>query len=163
MLHRSMESFLVVAVPEAEASVAPVRERFDPSSRLGVPPHISILGPFLDPVQLTEGVLSEVSEALKGVAPFEFELDRVSAFGDAVYLAPTPTEPFVELTKLLWRQFPDQPPYGGRFEAVVPHLTVGWTALGASIEIVTELLDDRLPIIARHERWSYLSRRLTAG
>jgi hypothetical protein len=43
-----------------------------------------------------------------------------------VYLAPEPAEPFVELTRALWRRFPGWPPYGGVHPTITPHLTVAW-------------------------------------
>lgn len=52
----------------------------------------------------------------------------------------------------MWQRWPDQPPYGGAFADIVPHLTVavGEEGLG---EIERELMS-RLPIAARAtEAW----------
>ena len=48
-------------------------------------------------------------------------------FGDTVvWLNPSPSEPFRQLTLALWDEFPETPPYEGRFgREVRPHLTVG--------------------------------------
>ena len=35
-----------------------------------------------------------------------------------------PAEPFRRLTKLVFKHFPDTPPYGGEFDEIIPHLTV---------------------------------------
>lgn len=69
-----------------------------------------------------------------------------------MYLAPEPTEPFVELTKAVWRSWPDHPPYEGAYDKVIPHLTV---ALGnGSFVDLREALARQLPIAASaHEVW----------
>jgi len=44
---------LVARVPEAEPWVGTLRERFDPSTRMGVPAHITVLAPFMPPDRVT--------------------------------------------------------------------------------------------------------------
>ena len=69
-------------------------------------------------------------------------MERFSS--ELVYLAPNPAEPFKQLTKVLAAAFPDWPPYGGAFDDVVPHLSIG--------EELSEpefaALQERLPIAA---------------
>jgi 2'-5' RNA ligase superfamily len=87
------------------------------------------------------------------VQPFSFELISVESFDDSIiYLAPSPAEPFVELTNKLWSAFPEFPPFGGQFDSVIPHMSVGGADLGATKETVTEQLAGALPIgaTARH-------------
>jgi hypothetical protein len=45
-------------------------------------------------------------------------------FPDGLYLEPMPVEPFRRLTKLVFKHFPETPPYGGEFDEIIPHLTV---------------------------------------
>ncbi|MDO8905347.1 2'-5' RNA ligase family protein [Hydrogenophaga sp.] len=113
-----------VLVPSAESLVAELRERFDPTVKLGVPPHISILVPFMDPAHVTPAVLAKAQEALMEVPSFEFTLRRVGRFPTTTYLAPAPSAPFVAMTAALVRVFPEFPPYGGEHAEVIPHLTV---------------------------------------
>jgi hypothetical protein len=42
----------------------------------------------------------------------------------AIYLAPTPVEPFVRRIAAVASLFPDSPPYEGQIDRPVPHLTV---------------------------------------
>jgi 2'-5' RNA ligase len=114
----------VVVVPEAEALVAGLRARFDPSAALGVPAHITVLHPFMPPAQVTPNVLAHAASALPGPAHFEFLLARVERFPGVLYLAPEPAAPFIALTEALVRAFPQYPPFGGAHEHIVPHLTV---------------------------------------
>ena len=156
-----MESGLVVAVPEAEPRVGPVRERFDAYSRIGVPAHVTVLYPFFEAEALTDEVIGEITEAVSGIASFDFELARVASFDDsAYYLAPEPAEPFRTLTTVLWEAFPSFPPFGGKFDTVIPHMTLGSSDEGASAELVIGLLGVHLPIRARAKEITLLAEEI---
>jgi len=118
------ESAFIVEVPEAEDRVRSIRTRLDPSASLGVPAHITALYPFMPSGLIDESVLSAAEIALSAMPAFAFSLNRVARFPGVLYLAPTPETGFVHLTEALVRQFPEYPPYGGRFGTIVPHLTV---------------------------------------
>ena len=114
----------VVRVPSAEGVVAELRNRFDSTVQVGVPAHISVLVPFMDPARVTSAVLAAAQEALSDVSSFGFTLRRVGRFPATAYLAPEPPAPFVAMTASLVRRFPQFPPYGGEHAGVIPHLTV---------------------------------------
>jgi 2'-5' RNA ligase len=87
----------------------------------GIPPHVTLLFPCApDP--------DGVGEALEGAVAFDVEFKEVRRFPEVVYLAPEPAEPFIELTRALWRRFPTWPPYAGVHSTITPHLTVAWRA-----------------------------------
>lgn len=117
-------SAFAINVPSAEPLVGDLRQRFDATTKLGVPAHITVLVPFMDPQHITPAVLDRAQRALNGIAAFSFSLGRVARFPATVYLAPEPPEPFVAMTKALVDVFPDFQPYGGEHQEVVPHLTV---------------------------------------
>uniref|UniRef100_C5D118 2'-5' RNA ligase family protein n=1 Tax=Variovorax paradoxus (strain S110) TaxID=543728 RepID=C5D118_VARPS len=117
-------SAFAVKVPSAETLVGDLRQRFDATTKLGVPAHITVLVPFMDPQYITPAVLDRVQRALNPVAAFSFSLGRVGRFPATAYLAPEPPEPFIAMTKALVDVFPDFPPYGGEHQGVVPYLTV---------------------------------------
>ena len=80
---------------------------------------------------------------------FDFTLSEVRRFPDGVvYLAPEPTDPFVAITKALADRWPDHPPYGGAFDAVIPHLTVAQTNGSADVAALEAALNGGLPIPA---------------
>ena len=122
----------IVRVPEAEQAVSGLRERFDPSARLGVPAHITILYPFMSPDLISERVLAVIAQVLREVAPFAVTLTEVKRFPSVVYLAPEPSAPLVQLTRSLVERFPDYPPFSGEHDAIIPHLTV---AHGSAAEV----------------------------
>lgn len=118
------ETAFIVHVPQAEAHVASLRNRFDASVHVGVPAHITVLVPFMAPDQITPAVLVQIQAALNQVASFAFSLSQVRRFPATAYLAPEPAQPFIALTQALVHAFPEFPPFGGEHESIVPHLTV---------------------------------------
>jgi 2'-5' RNA ligase len=118
------ESGFIVCVPEAEAMVGSLRERFDSSARLGVPAHITVLFPFMSPESITASVVQRIQAVLREAQAFEFSLATVARFPATAYLEPEPAAPFIALTERLAREFPQFPPFGGEFPTIIPHLTV---------------------------------------
>ena len=131
------QSALIVRVPEAEACVGRLRERFDPSARQGVPAHLTVLYPFMPPELVSGQVQGGIRQTLLQAAPFDFKLARVGRFPATTYLAPDPVAPFMDLTRRLVERFPGYLPYAGEHEGVVPHLTVahGSAAEAAMAEV----------------------------
>jgi 2'-5' RNA ligase len=145
------ESALVVLVPEAEPAVSTWRSKLDPSAALGVPAHVTLLYPFVEPTGIDDTVLSTVARAIGVSRPFEFALDDVRWFGDTVmWLAPSPPEPFIVLTQALVDAFPNCPRYGGSVgDEIVPHLTVADGAPLARSRRAARAVLEALPIRAR--------------
>ncbi|WP_203699687.1 2'-5' RNA ligase family protein [Asanoa iriomotensis] len=150
-----IETALIVPVPEAEEVVGPYRARFDQAARWGVPAHVTALYPFVPPNDITPDVLDAVRETVAATARFAVEFTEVRWFGEqVVWLAPTPDQPFRALTEALWARFPDQPPYGGAFEDVVPHLTVGHDVATIDLQDAAHAVAARLPLRAEpREVW----------
>jgi 2'-5' RNA ligase len=115
---------LVARVPEAEPWVGTLREQFDPSARVGVPAHITVLAPFMPPENVSAQVLRRIGRVLSGLPSFSFELRRVGRFAATAFLSPEPATPFIALTNAVVAEFPDYPSYGGAHREIVPHLTV---------------------------------------
>lgn len=132
-------SALIVKVPEAEPVVSPLRARFDGTSHLGVPAHITILFPFMGPDSITPAVLQRLQLALNSVPAFSYALTSIGRFEATTYLAPSLPEPFISLTTTVTRAFPKFPPYGGLHAGITPHLTVAHgdpnNAAAAAIEL----------------------------
>jgi hypothetical protein len=118
-------SALLVPVPAADWLLAGRPMDTGYAAGLVVPAHVTLLVPFASRDALTDGVLTELEGLFADVVPFPFELSRASRFPDGpAYLAPDPAAPFRTLVAELSRAFPEYPPYEGRFDGVVPHLTV---------------------------------------
>ena len=118
----------------------------------GMPPHITVLFPFLNARQIDGETESMLASLLEGISCFDFALSEVGRFPGVVYLSPQPAEPFVALTQKLVACWPDHQPYGGAFDEIIPHLTV---AHGAPIP---DGLSERLPLGVRAEEVWLMSR-----
>lgn len=120
------ETAVIVPVDAAEVAVAEHRRRLDAAAAWGVPAHVTVLYPFVHPNAVDGELLGRLDEALSSVPAFECAFTQCKWFGEAaLWLAPQPDQPFRDLTSAVWRAFPEHPPYGGAFDDVVPHLTVG--------------------------------------
>lgn len=147
------QTALVVPVPEAEPVVAEHRRRFDPSSPWGVPAHVTVLYPFVEPAAVDDRLLRRVAAAVAGIGPFPCHFRECRWFDqDVLWLAPEPAEPFRALTLAVWEEFPDHPPYGGAHPDLQPHLTVGQrdagigTGTGTALAQVEPLVAAQLPV-----------------
>ncbi len=142
----SLESAVLVPVPEAELAVGRHRHRLDRAATWGVPAHVTILFPFIAPSAITGATITALADAVGSVTVFDCEFLATAWFGqEVVWLAPQPAEPFRALTRAVSAAFPDYPPYGGGYDDVVPHLTVGYRPAGE----VTELLEAEADVL----RW----------
>lgn len=147
-------SALVVVAGEAEPVVGEWRRRYlrEPVER-GVPPHLTILFPFVPASEIDDATLAALRRLYVPVRPFAYDLVSVEAFPDAAWLAPVPAEPFLDLVERTREAFPDLPPYGDAEHVVVPHCTLGIEEdpdrLAAMVHELRARLGPRLPIRCR--------------
>ncbi len=150
-------SALVVVAAEAEPVVDGWRRRYQRESvERGIPPHITVLFPFVPAGELDDEILTILRRLYAPVRPFAYDLASVESFPDAAWLAPVPVEPFHELVARARRAFPGFPPYGDPGHVVVPHCTLGTDdepeRVDAMVHELREALGPRLPIRCRaHE------------
>ena len=145
-------SAVIVPVPAADDVVGAHRSHLDRAAGWGVPAHLTVLHPFLPPAELDEHALSTLVATVATVDAVEVTFATTAWFGSEVlWLAPTPEEPLRQLTEAVWAAFPDHPPYGGAFDGVQPHLTVGERALGGpgALEAAEADVRTRLPFSQR--------------
>jgi len=140
------ESALLIPVPEAEELVGDFRELHDPSAEWGVPAHVTVLYPFLEPRNITPERIQEVRDLFAGIDPFECVFRETGTFPRLLYLRPEPRDVFVSLTRLIEARWPDYPAYGGLFDEVVPHLTVAQDVDDERIEEIRSALKPGLPV-----------------
>jgi 2'-5' RNA ligase len=133
------ETALICNVPEAERYISRYRERYDPSARRNVPAHVTILYPFMPPSEVDEGVVAQLAAIAAGVACFDYRLAETRRFPLSLYLAPAPDTSFAALTDAVHHAFPDYPPFAGKFDVVVPHVTVAHGDDAQLCEIEVEL------------------------
>lgn len=146
------QSALVVPVPELEPAVGRHRDRYDPAASWGVPAHATVLYPFVPPARVDAAVLAAAAAAVASVPGFDLTFSRCRWFDDTVlWVEPEPAEPLAALTATVTAAFPDYRPYGGTYEVVVPHVTVGLAEVGglAGLRAAERAVIDALPVVAR--------------
>lgn len=157
-------SALLVPIPEAEPAVAAHRDRLDRAASWGVPAHITVLVPFLPPAALDERVHAALGQIAAAVPAFFLTLDRLAWFGERVlWLAPDPPDPFRALTAAVTARFPGVQPYGGAFDEVIPHLTIGHDHPVGVLRAAGEAVRPHLPIRARASTLRLLTGPSAAG
>lgn len=134
------ERGLTVLVPEAEALVRSFRAHFDILAGSEIPAHISINHPFCPSVEKESRLQEMLGDLFSGIAAFKYQLTEVSRFPDALYLALEPEERFRALISAVTTRFPESPPYEGRFEDIIPHLTVAYLEDAQEIEAMNDAL-----------------------
>lgn len=119
---------LLVPVPRVGPWIAPWAQRYDPSSARGVPPHVTVLFPFLPTNEITARDLERLRELFASHPATEVALTEVGLFeaGEVLHLRPEPDTTFRTMTQQLQQEWPDLQPYGGRHGDPTPHVTVGF-------------------------------------
>jgi 2'-5' RNA ligase len=153
-------SAIVIPV-ELPASLEAVRLAGDPVAALGVPAHVTLLFPFLEPRAIDTATEVAIAAVIGRERAFDVTLVAVRTFppgetsAGTVFLAPEPAAPFVRLTRAIWAHWPDHPPYGGAFDTVVPHLTLAEAASRhAEVEAIARA---ELPMRRRaEEAWLFV-------
>lgn len=133
---RATRTAVLVLVPEADPAVGRHRQRFDRAASLGVAAHVTVLFPFVDPADVDDALLERLASAVRRTPAFDCAFRGLRWFDeDVLWLAPEPAEPFRELTRAVFAEFPGHPPYEGAFEDLAPHLTVGQRPLASHAEL----------------------------
>ena len=147
-MSRPLSTGLVVPVEAAAALLAPWTSTL-PAAGRALPPHVTALWPFLPVEAFDATVERRLAELLAGVPAFTFALTRVAELADAAVLLPEPAAPFRALTRLLWDEWPECPPFGGAFDDVAPHVVIALDPPASAREAIEKALAPRLPLPCR--------------
>ena len=147
-MSRPLSTGLVVPVEAATELVAPWRERL-PAAGRSLPPHVTALWPFLPVEALDDGDERRLDAVLAGVPAFSFTLARVAGLAAAAVLVPEPETPFRALTRLLWDEWPECPPFGGAYDDVAPHLALALDPTAAERTAIAAAVEPLLPLPCR--------------
>ena len=123
----SSGSALIIPLLGADEAVGSWRAALDPSAAAGVPAHVTIHFPWLPVSLVEESDLQSLQDMVCAVPRFPVTFRSSRWFGrEVLWLDPDPKEPFIALAAESAARWPGHPQYGGRFDAIVPHLTVGF-------------------------------------
>ena len=150
-----LESVVLVPALGAGHVVQELRIQHDPSAAAGVPPHVTLMFPFVPPQDLSAHRIGALERLIGRAKAFDFTLTRMSEFEQGVvYLVPQPDGRFVSLTREIGQHF-GLLPFRGEFgEDPVVHLTVAARASPADRRRIIDRLNPELPIsLVAVEAW----------
>ena len=118
-----------------------------------MPPHVTVLYPFLPAEQITHAVIDRLTKICAKHDAIDFTFQRTGWFGKKVlYLSPSPSEPFVALSQSVLDDFPECEPYGGKYAEIIPHLTISESGTAGSLRRTERRVARHLPIRATAQR-----------
>jgi 2'-5' RNA ligase superfamily len=135
----------VIAVASfAGVEVAKIRSARDWSARVGVPAHITILGPFLPPEEITKNVLERMRTVFADARPIPVVLGEFHLLGTTACLMPQSVGPFVRLSRELEAISQRRTQVAGKY-----HLTVARESNTNDLERLRVHLEPLLPLRGR--------------
>ena len=140
---------MLVEVSPAKSVVGEWRRRHTYDAPLGIPPHVTLLFPWVPAGELTDEVQQRLAQVLGEAEGFDVSFARTARFPDVLYLEPQPSEPFTALTEAIVAEWPEHPPYEGEHESVIPHLTVAESEDERLLERIVADVEPQLPIELR--------------
>ncbi len=148
-------SVLAVPVPALDSVIRERTACYDASFVSADPnfvhAHITVLAPWAN--QPTAEDLARVERVAQAVGPFTVELSRIAEFPDGIiHLRPEPDRQLRELASRLVTAFPQFPPYSGRYDDVIPHLTLDRRSASVTPAIVHASIGHLLPLTVRVDR-----------
>lgn len=148
-----MRTAVSVHVPEAEPVVGAWRREHTNDAPLGMPPHVTILHPFVPRAGLAEAE-PRLAELVARHEAFGATFARTARFPSLLYLQPEPAEPFQRLTEAVAAAWPEHPPYEGAHDTVVPHLTIAESEDASLLDSIAAEVERQLPLRRRVEHVS---------
>lgn len=117
---------VVIFAPYAVHKVAvPILRQYALDSLIRVPPHLTLMFPFVPFEQLDESAKT-IRDICAGIEPFEITLSGYGQFPGVIFMQPANPEPIKTVFRAIFEAYPLYPPYDGAFgNDLHPHLTVG--------------------------------------
>jgi 2'-5' RNA ligase len=144
-----MQTAIGIAFPELSPLVDGWRERTSADrSSIGIPPHVTLLVPFMPAEQVDGRVIAELTDLFAATTAFTVTFRELRRWPEMAYLAPEPPEPFTRMTEAIVDRWPDHPPYEGIHDEVIPHLTVAYGDDALLSEVEADVAP-KLPIEGR--------------
>ena len=135
---------LVALVPEADDALTVSNRLLPHDKRLTAPAHITLVYPFL-PSSAVEAAKAEMERFFAGLHPMSFKLN-LGWFGrEVLILIPDPAEPLIHLTQSILDQWPEYSYYGGLYDEIEPHLSLGF-GTAELLEPIAVALEAYVPI-----------------
>ena len=143
----------VIVRARLPAGLEALRRTWVDEAGRGLPAHLTMLYPFVEP----DGLRPETRSAIAAVAthhePIDYEVRGPRSWPNVIYAGVEPADPFIRLQADLAAAFPAFPIYGGppgfRFE---PHITVAEGPAIDGVRVTTDRAWTSLPAAGRAVR-----------
>jgi 2'-5' RNA ligase len=148
-----METAIAMPLPEVGAVIDDLRLKHTKAGAEFIPAHVTLLAPFADSESLSRRDLELVATIVDRFRAFDVRLATLRYFEaeEAVlYLAPEPSDPFVQMIEAFVEAFPAYPPYGRAHQEHIPHVTIG-QGDRSTLEPLEREIAPRLPLVAKAE------------
>jgi 2'-5' RNA ligase len=158
------EITLIVPVAPTHPTVDEISREYRHASPADLPLHVTLLYPFVPAERIDEHIDVELRQLFSSVPVFQYRLDRIARFAQALYLAPNPPDPFIGITRKIVDRWPAYRPYAGEFSEIVPHVTIATRtvpmamidALSAALPLEMQANRAQLLRLAPGGAWSIL-------
>ena len=139
-----LEAALIVPCPAAHVALGDQRPQLDRAAHVGVPAHLTVVYPFKADLDLEDH--RRLVDVFLSLRDFAVTGERTGWFDErVVFIELVDPTPVMELTEAVLAAFPAYPIYGGAFEEVVPHLTIGHDQSPDVLRAAERAVVDRLP------------------
>jgi hypothetical protein len=132
---------IISPTPFVGRRIEDIRARHDWSAQLGVPAHVTLLGPFLDPAEVDGQIVGRLREIVSGQRRFHATFDRLALLGDVACLLPADPSPFEHLHRTLHEHWPHLPRRSGH------QVTVARDLNDAEFELLANSIEPLLPLV----------------
>lgn len=153
-----VQAALLIVCPRAEEAVGRLRREHDSAALRGIPAHVTVDFPFAPLPDLAADDEARLEELFAQFPPFTMRGSGTDWFGEQVlFVTLDDPAPVIAMTDAVTAAFPQFPPYGGVFDEVTPHLTVGHDQPKEVLDRVEEEVLAKLPFeqhVDTVELWS---------
>jgi 2'-5' RNA ligase len=127
-----------IRLPQVGDIVERYRQKYTTDGAEGMPPHVTLLYPFLTASDYTHTTQTLLAEIMATCPPFDLHLGGLHRFPGVLYIEVTPKEPILYMIQRLVHEFPTCVPYGGTIPVhdLTPHVTL---AINPSAETLDEI------------------------
>jgi 2'-5' RNA ligase len=148
---------IIAPTPFVGRRIEEIRYERDWSASLGVPAHITLLGPFLHPDSVGPGIVARLAQILARYPPPVIRLEELRLVDDVACLIPTETEALAAISRELHEAWPQTASHGG-----LHHVTIARDVNKAVFETLQAELSSLLPLKGSITEAHLLERRGTA-
>jgi 2'-5' RNA ligase len=132
---------IVAPTPFVGQAVESLRFAYDWSAGRGVPAHVTLLGPFLGPDEVTTEVQSRLRRVFAPVEPLHLSLSELRMLGNAACLVPEITNELAALTSIVHDAWPNLSLASRRY-----HVTVARSCTSATFRRIENAVRPMLPL-----------------